>query len=76
MTLTLILVSIAVASLLGLLVLKPWRIYLLLAVSTLAIYALQPELPVRGLDFWLPTFSLGLTILAWEIGRASCRERV
>ncbi len=38
---------------------------MLLVISALAVYALQPALPVRGLDFWLPTATLGLTVLGW-----------
>ena len=40
---------------------------MLLVISTLAVYALQPALPVRGLDFWLPTLTLGLTVLGWVL---------
>jgi D-alanyl-lipoteichoic acid acyltransferase DltB (MBOAT superfamily) len=39
----------------------------LLVISALAIYAFQPALPVRGLDFWLPTLTLGLTVLGWVL---------
>ncbi len=65
MTLTLIFISIGVAVILGLVTRNRWRMQLLLVISALAVYALQPELPVRGLDFWLPTFTLILTVLAW-----------
>jgi alginate O-acetyltransferase complex protein AlgI len=44
-----------------------WRIPLLLSFSVLAVYAFQPALPVRGLDFWFPTATLGLTCLAWTL---------
>lgn len=33
--------------------------------SIVVIYWLQPSSPIRHLDFWLPTFCLVLTILAW-----------
>ncbi|MCL4504573.1 MAG: hypothetical protein M1434_00615 [Chloroflexi bacterium] len=33
--------------------------------SVLAVYWLQSSTPVRGLDFWLPTASLGLTVIVW-----------
>ncbi len=33
--------------------------------SVLAVYWLQSSTPVRGLDFWLPTASLGLTVMVW-----------
>ena len=44
----------------GLLTRNRWRIPLLLGSSALAVYAFQPALPVRGLDFWLPTATLAL----------------
>ena len=67
MTLTFIFIAIAVAVILSLFVLNRWRLYILLAVSVLAVYALQPALPVRGLDFWLPTATLSLAVLAWAL---------
>jgi D-alanyl-lipoteichoic acid acyltransferase DltB (MBOAT superfamily) len=56
-----------VAAIVGLVRRSSWRLYLLLAISALAVFALQPALPVRGLDFWLPTATLGLTVLAWAL---------
>ena len=41
------------------------RGWLLLAASALAIYWLQPGMPIRYLDFWLPTETLGLAVLSW-----------
>jgi len=38
---------------------------ILLAANLLALYALQPATPIRHLDFWLPTASLGLAVVAW-----------
>jgi alginate O-acetyltransferase complex protein AlgI len=35
----------------------------------LALYWLQPALPIRNLDFWLPTTSLGLVLLGWGVTR-------
>jgi alginate O-acetyltransferase complex protein AlgI len=67
MTLTIILIAIPVAILLLLNKRESWRIPLLMVVSALAVYALQPALPVRGLDFWLPTLTLALVILAWVL---------
>jgi len=43
------------------------RKWALLVVSVLAIYWLQPVLPIRNLDFWLPTASLGLVFLSWSL---------
>lgn len=65
MTLALIIVSIIVAASLGLGLGNRWRIPLLLGCCVLAVYAFQPVLPVRGLDFWFPTTTLGLTSLTW-----------
>jgi D-alanyl-lipoteichoic acid acyltransferase DltB (MBOAT superfamily) len=67
MTLTFILISIVVAAILGLFMRNRWRLPFLLIISTLAVYALQPALPVRGLDFWMPTVTVALTVLAWVL---------
>ena len=63
MTLTSILVFIAA----GLLIrfLRKGREWLLLALSALAVFWLQPSLPIRGLDFWLPLATLALASLSW-----------
>ncbi|MGZ6346062.1 MAG: MBOAT family O-acyltransferase [Anaerolineales bacterium] len=39
----------------------------MLVTSILAIYALQPVLPVRGLDFWFPSTTLALASFSWII---------
>jgi len=65
MTLALVLVSIGAAALFGWVARIRWRIPLILGSSAIAVYALQPALPIRGLDFWLPTATLALTILIW-----------
>jgi alginate O-acetyltransferase complex protein AlgI len=65
MTLTLVLVSIFVAFILGVLGGNRWRLPLLLGASALAVFAFQPTLAVRGLDFWLPTATLSFTVLTW-----------
>lgn len=41
------------------------RGWLLLAASGLAVFYLQPAVPVRGLDFWLPVGSLTLAAVSW-----------
>src|SRR5450759_3079676 len=41
------------------------RGWLMLVVSVFAVYWLQSSTPVRNLDFWLPTASLGLTVIVW-----------
>ena len=65
MTLTIVLVSIFIAGILGAVARSRWRLPLLLGISALAVYAFQPALPVRGLDFWLPTATLAFTVLTW-----------
>jgi len=65
MTLTLVLVSIFIAIILGVQGGNRWRLPLLLGVSVLAVFAFQPALAVRGLDFWLPTATLSFTVLTW-----------
>ena len=39
--------------------------WVMLVVSVLAVYRLQSATPIRQLDFWLPTASLGLTVCVW-----------
>ncbi|HEX7556102.1 MAG TPA: MBOAT family O-acyltransferase, partial [Leptolinea sp.] len=34
-------------------------------VSVLAIYMLQPEIPIRYLSFWLPTMTIAIIIFSW-----------
>ncbi len=67
MSIVLILASILVATLVGFITHPGWRLYLLLVASTLAIFVLQPTLPIRGLDFYLPVLTLALTIGGWVI---------
>jgi D-alanyl-lipoteichoic acid acyltransferase DltB (MBOAT superfamily) len=65
MTLAIILVFTVLGGLYGWLVKSRGRVMLLLVVSALAVYGLQPTLPVRGLDFWLPTATLFLAVCGW-----------
>jgi D-alanyl-lipoteichoic acid acyltransferase DltB (MBOAT superfamily) len=71
MAITQILVLSLSALLIGWLTPRQWRVWLILAASLLTIYWLQPSTPIRNLDFWLPTISIGLTIFVW----ASTRTR-
>ena len=73
MTLAYILVFVVLAVVIGVATRTRGRLPVLLAASALAVYALQPALPVRGLDFWLPTATLALTVLAWVL--TTPRER-
>ncbi|MBN2084113.1 MAG: MBOAT family protein [Anaerolineales bacterium] len=43
------------------------RSWLLCIASVLAVYWLQPALPVRNLDFWLPTASITLAAAVWIV---------
>ncbi|KAF0107338.1 MAG: membrane bound O-acyl transferase MBOAT family protein [Anaerolineaceae bacterium] len=70
MTLTIILVSMAAALLAGWLARGRSRPLVLLAFSALAVYAFQPALPVRHLDFWLPTVTLALVAASWALTAA------
>jgi alginate O-acetyltransferase complex protein AlgI len=46
---------------------KRWRTWALLIGSLTAVYWLQPSTPLRHLDFWLPSASIGLTVFVWGI---------
>ena len=45
------------------------RVWVLLVGSLVALYWLQPATPILHLDFWLPTASLGLAVIAWSATR-------
>lgn len=59
----------AAALLVGLVAGAKWRLPVLLAVSLLAVFWLQPASPIRHLDFWLPLLTLGLTLGVWAATR-------
>jgi len=67
MSLAAILVFVLYSLLVAWLLPRRWRSWALLAGSVLAVYWLQPSTPVRGLDFWLPTTSLALTVFVWAV---------
>jgi D-alanyl-lipoteichoic acid acyltransferase DltB (MBOAT superfamily) len=46
-----------------------WRGWLLLVSSVLAIFWLQPGMPLRNMDFWFPAATLALTVLVWAVTR-------
>jgi D-alanyl-lipoteichoic acid acyltransferase DltB (MBOAT superfamily) len=46
------------------------REWLLLTVSVLSIYWLQPPTPIRHLDFWLPTFTLAIIAVIYAASRS------
>ena len=41
------------------------RAWIIFAASVVCLYWLQPSAPIRYLDFWLPTATLGLAALGW-----------
>lgn len=43
------------------------RRWLLLILSVLAVFWLQPAMPIRNLDYWLPLASLGLSAVIWAL---------
>jgi D-alanyl-lipoteichoic acid acyltransferase DltB (MBOAT superfamily) len=43
------------------------RAGLVLLASLLALYWMQPAVPIRNLDFWLPTASIGISACVWII---------
>lgn len=47
--------------------LRTWVLFIL---SGLAVYWLQPAMPIRSLDFWLPTATLSLAALGWALTAA------
>jgi alginate O-acetyltransferase complex protein AlgI len=65
MALTQNLVFLGIAVLVGLLTRRRGRNVLLLFLSVLAVYWLQPSLRIPTLDFWLPTATLVLVIISW-----------
>ena len=43
------------------------RTWFMLIVSVVVIFWLQPALPIRGFDFWIPVATLIITIFSWYI---------
>lgn len=69
MTLTHIAVFAVAALIYNTLISQRWRGWWLLAASVLAIYWLQPALPIRQLDFILPTATLVIAVACWLLVR-------
>lgn len=65
MTLTHIVIFGALTFLAALFLSDRLRGLFLFTLSVLAVYALQPPLPIRYVDFWLPTAALGLVTIFW-----------
>ena len=67
MTIIQILIVAATALFWGLVMRERGRIHFLLIASVLIIFWLQPALPLRGFDFWIPVATLTITIFSWYI---------
>ena len=67
MSLTNILILILAALLIRIAFPGKLRKWALLVISIVAIYWLQPTLPIRNMDFWFPTTTLGLIFLGWGL---------
>lgn len=50
--------------------------YVLLIASILALYWMQPSMPIRSMDFWLPTAALGLAAFSWGSARLDTSEKL
>ncbi|MCE9645720.1 MAG: hypothetical protein K8S20_06945 [Chloroflexi bacterium] len=62
-----ILIVAAAALFWGLVMRERGRSHFLLIASILVIFWLQPALPLRGFDFWLPAATLVITVFSWYI---------
>lgn len=51
------------------------RGWIFLILSILAIFWLQPAMPIRFLDFWLPVLTLGITIFSWLLTAETPQKR-
>lgn len=69
MTLNHILIFIALALIYRFFIPAPGKGWALMLVSVVIIYWLQPALPIRQVDFLLPTLTLFLTVLGWLVTR-------
>jgi len=67
MTIIQILIVAAAALFWGLVMRERGRLYFLLIASVIVIFWLQPALPLRGFDFWLPVATLIITVFSWYI---------
>ncbi len=64
-----LIIAILVSLVIGYAARGKWRSWSLIIASVLATYWLQPAIPIRHLDFWLPTACLALAIFAWVFTR-------
>ncbi len=70
MTLPQILVFSFFSLLVGWIIPRSWRNWIILSGSVAAIYWLQPSTPIRNLDFWFPTTAIALTLFVFAITRS------
>lgn len=79
MTITDILLLTLVAILTRLVISTRWgaqvRGWIILVLSVLAIFWLQPAMPIRYLDFWLPVFTLAIAIVSWLLTAEAAQKR-
>lgn len=80
MTIFEILLLVLVAILYRFIVSTPWaargRGWILLILSTVTIFWLQPSMPIRFLDFWLPVGTLAITVYSWLLTAESDQKRM
>lgn len=65
MTILEVLIMCAAALLWGAVMRERSRVHFLMAASVLVMFWLQPALPLRGYDFWIPLATLLLIVMGW-----------
>lgn len=75
MTIIQILIVVAAALFWGLVMRERGRPYFLLIASIIVIFWLQPSLPLRGFDFWIPTATLIVAVFSWYISASEESRR-
>ncbi|MCX6058091.1 MAG: hypothetical protein NTW69_08075 [Chloroflexi bacterium] len=75
MTIIQILIVAAAALFWGLVMRERGRSYFLLIASVIVIFWLQPSLPLRGFDFWIPTATLIVAVFSWYISASEESRR-
>ena len=67
MTILQVLIMAGAALLSGALLRERGRVHFLMAASVLVLFWLQPSLPLRGYDFWIPLATLLILVMSWFI---------
>lgn len=52
------------------------RKYFLIGLSIIFVFSLQPTLPIRNFDFWLPLSTIGLSLVCWAFCCRSENDRL